>query len=77
LLLAQQDEANEATIGKTMKVLFEKPGRDAGQLMGRSPWLQPVHALGPESLIGAIAEVKISRLTANSLHGALTESVLA
>ena len=77
LLLAQQDDANESAIGKTMKVLFEKPGRNECQLVGRSPWLQPVHAMGPASLIGTIAEVKIARLTANSLHGALLESVLA
>ncbi len=77
LLLAQQDDANRATIGKTVNVLFEKPGRDEGQLVGRSPWLQPVHVCGPQSLIGNIAEVKIARLTANSLHGALIESVPA
>ena len=29
--------------GLTMSVLFEKPGRKAGQAMGRSPYLQPVH----------------------------------
>jgi tRNA-2-methylthio-N6-dimethylallyladenosine synthase len=77
LLLCQQDDANRAAIGRTMPVLFEKPARDKGQLVGRSPWLQPVHVKAPPSLIGALGEVKIARLTANSLHGALTASVPA
>jgi tRNA-2-methylthio-N6-dimethylallyladenosine synthase len=71
LLLSQQDEANLAAIGKTMPVLFEKPARKDGQLVGRTPWLQPVHVEGPHALIGVIQNVKIARLTANSLHGAL------
>jgi tRNA-2-methylthio-N6-dimethylallyladenosine synthase len=71
LLLEQQDDANRAAIGKTFSVLFEKSGKTQGQLVGRSPWAQPVHADGPAGLIGAVAEVKIARLTANSLHGAL------
>ena len=37
LLLAQQDAFNDSQIGKTLPVLFEKPGREPGQLMGRSP----------------------------------------
>jgi tRNA-2-methylthio-N6-dimethylallyladenosine synthase len=76
LLLAQQDEANLAAIGKTMPVLFEKPGRGKHQLVGRSPWLQPVHVEGAASLLGTIADVKIASLTANSLHGALVADAL-
>jgi tRNA-2-methylthio-N6-dimethylallyladenosine synthase len=71
LLLDQQDQANLAAIGKTMPVLFEKPGRGKRQWVGRSPWLQPVHVEGAASLLGTIADVKIACLTANSLHGAL------
>jgi tRNA-2-methylthio-N6-dimethylallyladenosine synthase len=74
LLLSQQDDANRAAIGKTMPVLFEKPGRDKGQLVGRTPWLQPVHVQGLPSLIGATRAVKIAALTANSLHGALCQA---
>ena len=76
LLLQQQDEANQAAVGKTVPVLFEKSARDKGQLVGRTPWLQPVHVQAPQSLIGATRDVKIACLTANSLHGALRESVL-
>ena len=71
LLLSQQDDANLAAIGRTMPVLFEKPARNIDHLVGRTPWLQPVHVEGPHDLIGATRNVKIARLTANSLHGAL------
>jgi tRNA-2-methylthio-N6-dimethylallyladenosine synthase len=58
-------------------VLFEKRGRHAGQIAGRSPYLQAVHAEGPPSLIGKIAEVAIETLEANSLGGCLAEKPLA
>jgi tRNA-2-methylthio-N6-dimethylallyladenosine synthase len=77
LLLQQQDEANLAAIGKRMPVLFEKTARDPGQLVGRTPWLQPVHAHGAKSLIGQVRDVAIESLTANSLHGALMDAGLA
>ena len=47
LLLAQQDAVQQiAAIGKTLPVLFEKPGREPGQVVGRTPYLQPVHVEG-------------------------------
>ncbi len=70
LLLQQQDEFNDAAIGSTMDVLFEKPGRGQGQFVGRSPRLHPVYAEG-EELIGKILPVKIVARTANSLKGML------
>ncbi|MDB5733961.1 MAG: modification enzyme MiaB family [Alphaproteobacteria bacterium] len=71
LLLAQQYAFDDSRIGKVMPVLFEKPARDAGQLMGRTPYLQPVHVVADTVLIGTVADVKIERRTANSLHGVL------
>ena len=75
LLLQQQDDANLATIGRSLAVLFEKSARDPGQLVGRTPYLQPVHVHGSEALIGRVEKVRIESLTANSLHGALTQDV--
>jgi len=78
LLLKQQHDFDDCQIGKTVAVLFEKCARDKGQIMGRTPYLQPVHVQADASLIGQVAEVKIARRTANSLHGTLTrEGVLA
>ncbi|HET7084166.1 MAG TPA: tRNA (N6-isopentenyl adenosine(37)-C2)-methylthiotransferase MiaB [Rhizomicrobium sp.] len=73
LLLRQQYAFDDSQIGKTVPVLFEKRGRDAGQLMGRTPYLQPVHVHGDTALIGRMADVKIQKRTANSLHGALLQ----
>jgi tRNA-2-methylthio-N6-dimethylallyladenosine synthase len=70
LLLAQQYGFDESLIGQTVPVLFEKPARNLGQVMGRSPYLQPVHVEG-DAAIGAVTPVKITRRTANSLHGTL------
>ena len=71
LLLSQQDAANKAAIGKTMDVLFEKPGRAVGQIVGRTPYLNPVHVEAPASLIGSVHAVHIEALTANSVKGRL------
>jgi tRNA-2-methylthio-N6-dimethylallyladenosine synthase len=71
LLLAQQYAFDDLRVGKVLPVLFEKAARDAGQLMGRTPYLQPVHVTADAALIGTLADVKIERRTANSLHGVL------
>ncbi len=73
LLLAQQYGFDDSKIGQILPVLFEKRARDAGQIMGRTPYLQPVHVQGDAALIGRVADVKIARRTANSLHGALLQ----
>jgi tRNA-2-methylthio-N6-dimethylallyladenosine synthase len=71
LLLIQQYAFDDSQIGKTLPVLFEKTAREAGQLMGRTPYQQPVHVMADAARIGAIANVKIECRTANSLHGIL------
>jgi len=58
-------------IGRTLDVLFEKPGRHDGQLIGRSPYLQGVHALAHPRLIGTIQPVRIKDATLQSLGGDL------
>jgi tRNA-2-methylthio-N6-dimethylallyladenosine synthase len=73
LLLAQQYAFDDSQIGKVLPVLFEKNARDAGQMMGRTPYLQPVHVTGKGARIGALADIRIERRTANSLHGVLAE----
>jgi tRNA-2-methylthio-N6-dimethylallyladenosine synthase len=69
LLQAQQRAFNGAMVGREVPVLFEKPGRHPGQLVGRSPYLQAVHAVAPDRLIGGIVPVRIAALGANSLAG--------
>ena len=62
--------------GMTFDVLFEKPGRLSGQIVGRSPYLQPVQVMAPASLIGEIAIVTIAEIGTNSLFGALASTSL-
>ena len=77
-LLEQQRQAfNAATVGRTLPVLFERKGRNPGQIVGRSPYLQGVFAEGPEALIGQIAEVEIAACNPNSLAGRLTVAAAA
>jgi tRNA-2-methylthio-N6-dimethylallyladenosine synthase len=71
LLLKQQYAFDDSRIGKTVPVLFEKPARGLGQIMGRTPYLQPVHVHAGAALIGRMADVRIEARTANSLHGVL------
>ena len=71
-LLDQDRHAfDRATVGRKLKVLFEGRGRKPGQIAGRSPYLQAVHAEGPRSLIGEIVEVDILAAGPNSLHGVI------
>jgi tRNA-2-methylthio-N6-dimethylallyladenosine synthase len=68
-----QARFNQSCIGRTVSVLFERPGRHSGQIVGRSPYLQPVQIEAPASLIGEIAPVTITEIASNSLFGALTQ----
>jgi tRNA-2-methylthio-N6-dimethylallyladenosine synthase len=60
--------------GMTFDVLFEKPGRHPGQIVGRSPYLQPVPVLAPASMIGEIAPVTVTEVRSNSLVGMLANA---
>jgi len=71
LLLEQQDAFKQSCQGRMMDVLFEKPGRQAGQAVGRSPYLQSVHVEDAAGLIGEIRKVRIDAVYPNSLKGSL------
>jgi tRNA-2-methylthio-N6-dimethylallyladenosine synthase len=70
-----QTAFNASCLGSTLDVLLEKPGRRPGQLVGRSPYLQPVHIILPEDQIGDIVPVRITELGRNSLFGTLAREV--
>lgn len=76
-LNAQQAAFNASCVGKAMPVLFEKAGRHDGQLVGRSPYLQPVHVMAPGGLIGELADVTMETASQNSLGGALATPLSA
>ena len=67
LLFRQQGEFALGCVGKEIDLLLEKPGRKPGQLVGRSPWLQPVNIDAKGSKIGDIIKVRITDAGPNSL----------
>jgi tRNA-2-methylthio-N6-dimethylallyladenosine synthase len=69
-LLEQQKRAfNRSLVGRTLDVLFDKPGRLAGQIVGRSPYQQPVQVNAPQDRIGTITAVRVVEAGAKSLLG--------
>ena len=77
LVNAQTTAFHASCVGKTLPVLIERPGRMAGQVGGRSPYLQAVHLDGSTDLIGAIHQVEIIGTSTNSLVGRLKQAVAA
>ncbi len=71
LLSGQQTAFNETCVGKTMPVLLDRKGRYAGQMVGRSPYMQPVHVTAPDELFGRVADLVIGAASANSLSATL------
>ncbi|ORE95275.1 (dimethylallyl)adenosine tRNA methylthiotransferase [Stappia sp. 22II-S9-Z10] len=69
LLTAQQKEFNLGLVGRRVPVLIEKPGRREGQVVGRSPYLQPVHIPASAGAVGDMVEVDITAAEGNSLFG--------
>ena len=69
LVTSQQAAFNQSCVGQTLTVLLEKPGRQKGQLIGRSPYLQSVHLDAPPSLLGTFVDAHILSVGPNSLSG--------
>ena len=71
LLTRQQHAAQQSMVGRRLKVLFEKAGRQAGQMIGKSDYLHSVFVEAPDANIGDLVEVEITRSATNSLAGRL------
>ena len=71
LLKDQQITMQKNMVGREVKVLFEKPGRLAGQMVGKSEYLHAVHVSGTAIKPGDINKVKIINSETNSLSGNL------
>jgi len=69
LVTAQMRGFAQSCVGRTLDVLLEKPGRMAGQLGGRSPYLQAVHLEAPAELTGTVQKVLITTAGNNSIAG--------
>ena len=71
LITKQQRAIQDGMVGRTVRVLFEKPGRLAGQMVGKSEYLHAVHVADAHVAAGDIADVRIISAGTNSLAGAL------
>jgi tRNA-2-methylthio-N6-dimethylallyladenosine synthase len=60
---------NVGFVGQTVPVLFERPAKATGMLLGRSPHLQLVQAPATADLLGRILPVEIAHAGPNTLHG--------
>ncbi len=67
LITAQQHAAQQAMIGREVSVLYEKPGRMPGQLVGKSDHLHAVHVTDPAGRIGQLVRVRVLASSSNSL----------
>jgi tRNA-2-methylthio-N6-dimethylallyladenosine synthase len=68
LLTEQLKAFNTACMDRELPVLLEKPGRNPGQWIGRSPYLQSVHLETTEA-VGKIVKARIVSVMTNSLGG--------
>jgi len=71
LIDSQQSAFNRAAIGRTVDVLFERAARKAGQIVGRTAYLQPAHVMASADIIGKVLPVAIDSLERFSLLGSL------
>jgi tRNA-2-methylthio-N6-dimethylallyladenosine synthase len=63
---------NRSTVGRDTQVLIERSGRHAGQMIGRSPWLQSVH-VETSAEPGTMLDVTLTAAGPNSMTGALRQ----
>ncbi|HEY3680881.1 MAG TPA: tRNA (N6-isopentenyl adenosine(37)-C2)-methylthiotransferase MiaB [Bradyrhizobium sp.] len=74
LIDSQQSAFNQAAIGSTVDVLFERAARNPGQIVGRTAYLQPAHVMASPDIIGQVLPVRIESLERYSLLGELASS---
>jgi len=73
LLGEQQRAFNRGMVGRRLPVLLDRRGKRAGQLVGRSPYMQSVAVAAPDQLSGQLVEVDILDAFQNSLAGRLAD----
>jgi tRNA-2-methylthio-N6-dimethylallyladenosine synthase len=70
-IINHQIAFNQASVGKRTTILLERKGRHAGQLVGKSPWLQSVHVEAGDARFGDLIEVDLVSAGPNSLGGVI------
>ena len=67
LITDQQRAAQQAMVGRDVGVLYEKPGRLPGQMVGKSDHLHAVHVTDSQGQVGELVRVRIVAAKTNSL----------
>jgi tRNA-2-methylthio-N6-dimethylallyladenosine synthase len=67
LLLDQQRRLQAAMVGREVGVLYEKVGRQAGQMVGKSDHLHAVHVDDASGKVGELVRVRVLASASNSL----------
>ncbi|MDR2416678.1 MAG: tRNA (N6-isopentenyl adenosine(37)-C2)-methylthiotransferase MiaB [Holosporales bacterium] len=74
-LRAQQCAFNQQSLEQVVPVLFEKPGRYEGEIVGRTPYFQPVSVCASQDRIGHRLLVHITKVLPHSLKGVVEEPI--
>lgn len=72
-LFGYQLSFNKEMVGKIVPVLFESKGRHVGQLVGRTPYMQNLHAEVSKDYLNKIVDIKVESATMNSLSGTVVK----
>ena len=72
-ITADQRAIQDGMVGREVGVLFEKPGRKPGQMVGKSDYLHAVHVANCPAQVGDLRRVRIVESGANSLAGELID----
>jgi len=67
---------NRSCVDRDTSILIDRKGRQPGQMIGKSPWLQSVH-VETDASIGTMLGVTLTSAFPNSLGGALRTAVAA
>ena len=67
---------NHATIGRDTCILVDRKGRQPGQMIGKSPWLQSIFVT-TDAVIGDMVDVTVTHALPNSLGGVLRKVEIA
>jgi tRNA-2-methylthio-N6-dimethylallyladenosine synthase len=69
----QQLAFNKQTVGQVMDVLFDRPGKYAGQMIGRSPYMQSVHVHNASAYAGKMVTVTVTEAFEHSVGAVVVE----
>ena len=67
LLTSQQRSVQDAMVGQDVDVLYEKAGRQDGQMVGKSQHLHAVHVTDPAGKVGELVRARVTESKTNSL----------